>query len=167
MSDERYAHFTARQEQKRAERARLETTVLPPSDQLNALLEQYGTTPVQTGVRLIDLLKRPQLTYEALTPVDPDRPTLDPLVMEQVEVELKYEGYIRRQQSLIDEMRRLENRVIPADMDFYAVRGLRKEAQEKLTRIRPHSIGQASRISGVSPADVSVLIMATGGDAHD
>ena len=167
VSDERYAHFTARQEQKRAERARLETTVLSPTDELNALLTQYGTTPVQTGVRLIDLLKRPQLTYEALIPVDPARPTLDPLVIEQVEVELKYEGYIRRQQSLIDEMRRLENRVIPADMDFYAVRGLRKEAQEKLTRIRPHSIGQASRISGVSPADVSVLIMATGGDSHD
>ena len=92
-------------------------------------------------------------------------PTALRLVMEQVEVELKYEGYIRRQQAMIDEMRRLEHRVIPEDFDYYAVTGLRKEAQEKLTRIRPHSIGQASRISGVSPADVSVLIMATGGDS--
>jgi len=163
VDDERYAHFTARREQKQAERERLEKTVLPPSEALNALLEQCGTTPVQTGVRLIELLKRPQLSYDLLTPIDPSRPDLDPLVIEQVEVELKYEGYIRRQQSLIDEMRRLENRLIPDDFDFYAVTGLRKEAQEKLTRVRPHSIGQASRISGVSPADVSVLIMATGG----
>jgi len=165
VDDERFAHFTARQEQKQAELARLQKTVLPPSDTLNALLEAHGTSPVQTGVRLIELMKRPQLDYAALTDADTDRPALDPLVMEQVEVELKYEGYIRRQQAMIDEMRRLEHRVIPEDFDYYAVTGLRKEAQEKLTRIRPHSIGQASRISGVSPADVSVLIMATGGDS--
>ena len=164
VDDERYAHFTARQEQKTAERARLERTILPPSEALNTLLEACGTTPVTTGVRLIDLLKRPQLTYETLTSVDTTRPTLDPLVIEQVEVELKYEGYIRRQQSLVDEMRRLEHRVLPADIDYHAITGLRKEAQEKLSRVRPHSIGQASRISGVSPADVSVLILATGGD---
>ena len=163
VDDERYAHFAARREQKQAERERLDKTVLSPTQALNDLLVACGTTPVQTGVRLIELLKRPQLTYELLTPVDVNRPALDPLVIEQVEVELKYEGYIRRQQSLIDEMRRLENRLIPDDFDFYAVTGLRKEAQEKLTRVRPHSIGQASRISGVSPADVSVLIMATGG----
>lgn len=164
VDDARWAHYTARREQKLAERARLEAIVLPPSDALNALLEAHGTTPVQTGVRLIELLKRPQLTYEALSPVDLARPTLDPLVIEQLEVELKYEGYIRRQQALIDEMRRLEHRLIPDDFDYYAVAGLRKEAQEKLTRVRPRSIGQASRISGVSPADVSVLILATGGD---
>ncbi|MBR5135106.1 MAG: tRNA uridine-5-carboxymethylaminomethyl(34) synthesis enzyme MnmG, partial [Clostridia bacterium] len=151
VDDERWAHFTARQEQKRAERERLEKTVLPPSDALNAILKSCGTTPVQTGIKLIELLKRPQLTYDALEPIDSGRPALDPLVKEQVEVELKYEGYIRRQQALIDEMRRLENRVIPEEFDYYAVTGLRKEAQEKLTRIRPHSIGQASRISGVSP----------------
>ncbi len=164
VDDTRFAHFEARQAQKAAERARLERTVLSPTEELNALLAENGTTPVQTGVRLIDLLKRPQLDYAALEAVDPDRPQLDPLVIEQVEVELKYEGYIRRQQALIDEMRRLENRLIPADMDYYAVTGLRKEAQEKLSRVRPYSIGQASRISGVSPADVSVLILATGGD---
>ncbi len=164
VDDERWAHFEARQAQKAAERARLEATILPPSEMLNALLTEKGTTPVQTGVRLLELLKRPQLDYDALAPVDPDRPALDPLVVEQVEVELKYEGYIRRQQALIDEMRRLENRLIPADTDYYAVTGLRKEAQEKLSRVRPYSIGQASRISGVSPADISVLILATGGD---
>ena len=164
VDDARFAHFTARQEQKQAELARLQKTVLSPTAELNALLEAHGTTSVQTGVRLIELMKRPQLDYTALAPVDPDRPALDPLVTEQVEVELKYEGYIRRQQAMIDEMRRLEHRVIPEDFDYYAVTGLRKEAQEKLTNIRPHSIGQASRISGVSPADVSVLIMATGGE---
>ncbi|MBQ4617987.1 MAG: tRNA uridine-5-carboxymethylaminomethyl(34) synthesis enzyme MnmG [Clostridia bacterium] len=163
VDDERFEHFTRRQEQKQAERRRLEQTVLPPSEELNAVLQTYGTTPVQTGVKLLELLKRPQLTYDALESVDTARPPLDPLVKEQVEVELKYEGYIRRQQAMIDEMRRLENRLIPEEFDFYAVTGLRKEAQEKLTRVRPHSIGQASRISGVSPADVSVLILATGG----
>ena len=164
VDDVRFAHFTARQEQKQAELARLQKTVLSPTAALNELLVANGTSPVQTGVRLIELMKRPQLDYAALTEVDTDRPTLDPLVMEQVEVELKYEGYIRRQQAMIDEMRRLEHRVIPDEFDYYAVTGLRKEAQEKLTKIRPHSIGQASRISGVSPADVSVLIMATGGE---
>ncbi len=164
VDDERFAHFTARQEQKQAELARLQKTVLSPTAALNDLLTAHGTSPVQTGVRLLELMKRPQLDYAALTEVDTDRPALDPLVMEQVEVELKYEGYIRRQQAMIDEMRRLEHRVIPEEFDYYAVTGLRKEAQEKLTKIRPHSIGQASRISGVSPADVSVLILATGGE---
>ncbi len=163
VDDERYAHYEHRHAQKTAERERLEKTVLSPTAELNELLVACGTTPVQTGVRLIELLKRPQLSYDSLTAVDRDRPELDPLVIEQVEVELKYEGYIRRQQALIDEMRRLENRLIPDGFDYYAVTGLRKEAQEKLTRVRPRSIGQASRISGVSPADVSVLIMATGG----
>ncbi len=164
VDDERYAHFCARQEQKQAERRRLTDTVLAPSEELNALLTSCGTTPVQTGVKLLELLKRPQLSYEALTPVDKTRPPLEPLVIEQVETELKYEGYIHRQQAMIDEMRRLENRLLPAEMDYYAIGGLRKEAQEKLTRVRPRSIGQASRISGVSPADVSVLILATGGE---
>jgi len=164
VDDERYAHFCARQEQKQAERRRLNDTVLAPSEELNALLTACGTTPVQTGVKLLELLKRPQLSYEALAPVDKTRPPLDPLVIEQVETELKYEGYIHRQQAMIDEMRRLENRLLPAETDYYAIGGLRKEAQEKLTRVRPRSIGQASRISGVSPADVSVLILATGGE---
>lgn len=164
VSDERFAHFTARKEQKKAELSRVRETVLPPSDKLNALLKAHGTTPVTTGVRLSELLKRPQLGYDTLEPVDEMRPPLDPLVREQVEVELKYEGYIRRQQAMIDEMRRLENRLLPEDMDYNGIVGLRKEAQEKLSRVRPRSIGQASRISGVSPADVSVLILAT--DKH-
>ncbi len=159
VDDARMAHFSARQEAKAAERRRLHDTVLPPTDALNALLTACGTTPVVSGVRLEELLRRPQLTYDALAPVDPDRPALERLVIEQLEVELKYEGYIRREQAQIDEMRRLEGRLLPPDTPYADIRGLRKEAQEKLARIRPRSIGQASRISGVSPADVSVLIL--------
>lgn len=159
VDDGRWERFCRRQQQKAAERARLHDTILSPTPELNAVLEQNGTTPVVSGVRLEELLRRPQLNYDNLTTIDTDRPTLDALVREQVEVEIKYEGYIRRQQADIDEMRRLENRLLPEDVDYTTIVGLRKEAQEKLGKIRPRSIGQASRISGVSPADVSVLIV--------
>ncbi len=173
VDDERWAHFTARQQAKTQERARLHDTILSPTAALNELLTACGTTTVSTGIRLEELMRRPQLGYAALTPIDTARPALDPLVMEQVEVEIKYEGYIRREQSQIDEMRRLESRLLPADAPYGDIIGLRKEAQEKLARVRPRSIGQASRISGVSPADVSVLIVwssqhkAEGGCADD
>lgn len=159
VDDTRWAHYCARQAEKQAELARLRDTVLPPSPRLNALLVSRETTPVSTGVRLADLLKRPQIGYADLEEVDAGRPPLSPLVMEQVEVELKYEGYIRRQLADIAEMRRLENRRLPDSADYGRITGLRREAQEKLTRVRPRSIGQASRISGVSPADVQVLIV--------
>ena len=159
VDDTRWAHYCARQAEKQAELARLRETVLPPSPRLNALLVSRETTPVSTGVRLADLLKRPQIGYADLEEVDAGRPPLSPLVMEQVEVELKYEGYIRRQLADIAEMRRLENRRLPDGADYGRITGLRREAQEKLTRVRPRSIGQASRISGVSPADVQVLIV--------
>ncbi len=159
VEDTRWAHYCARRDQKQAERTRLETTVLAPTAELNALLVSRETTPVTTGVRLIDLLRRPQLDYAALASVDTDRPTLLPLVQEQLEVEIRYEGYLRRQQAAIDEMRRLEGRLLPETMDYTAVTGLRLEAVEKLSRVRPRSLGQAARISGVSPADVAVLIV--------
>ncbi|MBO5929169.1 MAG: tRNA uridine-5-carboxymethylaminomethyl(34) synthesis enzyme MnmG, partial [Clostridia bacterium] len=159
VDDGRWERFCARQAQKAEERARLHDTILSPTAELNKLLTVCGTTPVVSGVRLEDLLRRPQITYENLTSVDLARPALDPLVREQVEVEIKYEGYIRRQQADIDEQRRLENRLLPEDTDYTAIVGLRKEAQEKLGKVQPRSIGQASRISGVSPADVSVLIV--------
>ena len=159
VDDRRWARFQQRQRQKAAERTRLETTVLPPSEELNALLVSRETSPVTTGVRLIDLLRRPQLSYRDLAPVDPDRPAIDPLAAEQLEVEIKYEGYLSRQQAQINEMRRLENQLLPEDMDYAAVTGLRLEAVEKLNRVRPHSLGQASRISGVGPADLGVLIV--------
>lgn len=159
VDDNRWARYCARQAQKAAERARLHDTILSPTATLNSVLEECGTTPVVTGIRLEDLLRRPQITYAVLAQLGADAPDLDPLVREQVEVEVKYEGYVRRQLADIEEMRRLENRLLPENMDFTAVTGLRLEAQEKLGKIRPRSIGQASRISGVSPADVSVLIV--------
>ena len=159
VDDTRWARYTARQEAVAAERKRLETMGVAPSQALNDLLTAHGTTPVTDGAKMIDLLRRPQLSYAALAPIDPQRPALEPLVTEQLEVELKYEGYIRREQGQIDEMRRLECRLLPPDAPYDQIHGLRKEAQEKLLKVRPRSIGQASRISGVSPADVSVLIV--------
>ena len=159
VDDGRWARYVARQEAMAAERKRLEFLGVPPSAQLDEILAACGTTPVRDGAKMVDLIRRPQVTYAALAPVDPDRPDLEPLVAEQLEVELKYEGYIRREQAQIDEMRRLECRLLPADAPYDQIHGLRKEAQEKLLKVRPRSIGQASRISGVSPADVSVLIV--------
>ena len=159
VDDTRWARYTARQEAVAAERKRLETMGVAPSQALNDLLTAHGTTPVTDGAKMIDLLRRPQLSYAALAPIDPQRLALEPLVTEQLEVELKYEGYIRREQGQIDEMRRLECRLLPPDAPYDQIHGLRKEAQEKLLKVRPRSIGQASRISGVSPADVSVLIV--------
>ena len=159
VDDGRWSRFEARQEAMAQERRRLESVGVAPSDELNAILAAYGTTPVTDGAKMIDLLKRPQLSYAALAPIDPTRPDIDPVVAEQLEVELKYEGYIRREQAQIDEMRRLENRLLSPDTPYDTIHGLRKEAQEKLARVRPRSIGQAARISGVSPADISVLIV--------
>ncbi len=159
VDDTRWARFTARQEAIAAERKRLEGLGVAPSETLNDLLVAHGTTPVTDGAKMIDLLRRPQLSYAALAPIDPHRPALEPLVAEQLEVELKYEGYIRREQGQIEEMRRLECRLLPPDAPYDRIHGLRKEAQEKLLKVRPRSIGQASRISGVSPADISVLIV--------
>ena len=159
VDDARWSRYEARQAAMAAERRRLEGLGVPPSQELNDILTACGTTPVTDGAKMIDLLKRPQLSYAALAPVDPTRPHIDPVVAEQLEVELKYEGYIRREQAQIDEMRRLESRLLPPDTPYDQIHGLRKEAREKLSRVRPRSIGQAARISGVSPADVSVLIV--------
>ena len=115
--------------------------------------------PIATGVRLVDLLKRPQVGYADLAPFDPARPDLPEAVLENVEIETKYAGYIQRQLADIAEMRRLEQRVLPKDLCYGEISGLRLEAREKLERVRPQNIGQASRISGVSPADISVLLI--------
>ena len=123
------------------------------------MLQERGTAPLTTGTRLADLIKRPQLDYKCLAPFDPDRPELSDDICEKVEIEIKYEGYIKRQQAAVDEMLRLENKAIPVDFDYSAIKGLRLEAVEKLNKVRPDNIGQASRISGVSPADVSVLVI--------
>ena len=159
ISDERYAAFTEKMARIAREKERVEHTVLPPTPELAELLTRRGTAPTQSGARLADLLKRPELSYDSLAPVDAQRPALPADVCEQVEIAEKYQGYIRRQESAIREMRRLESRTIPPDFDYEQVTGLRTEARLKLEKIRPVSIGQASRISGVNPADITVLLV--------
>ena len=154
----------------RREIARLEAAGLPGSPALNAMLTAAGTTPVTNSVRLSDLVRRPQLSYDGLAPFDPDRPPLSREVREEVEIQLKYEGYIARQEKQVVEFEKAERRLLPPDIDYNAISGLRLEARQKLSEIRPLSIGQASRISGVSPADVAVLLIwleqRKGGDAR-
>lgn len=159
ISDRRWEKFQRKQEQKQAELKRVQKTTLPPSQELNDILVSRGTSPLTTGAKLADLLKRPQITYEDLTPVDKDRPQYSTAVFEAVEIELKYEGYIKRQRADIEEARRLERKRLPQDVDYSAIQGLRLEAGEKLNKVKPENIGQAGRISGVSPADISVLLI--------
>ena len=159
VSDEKYARFVKKREQIEAERRRVQATSVPLTDELQALLVSRETSPLKSGVKLEELLKRPQLDYACLAPFDPTRPDYPPEVFEQVEIELKYEGYIKRQQAQIREMRRLESKQIPEDICYDTIDGLRLEAREKLGKIRPQNVGQASRISGVSPADISVLLI--------
>lgn len=159
ISDERWERFQKKQELIKDELRRVKNTVLPPSEELNTILRSHNTSEVTTGIRLIDLLKRPELSYEILSPVDPVSKNLESNVREQVEIEIKYEGYIKRQLMIIEQIRKLENKILPKDIDYTGIDGLRLEAREKLSKIRPESIGQASRISGVSPADISVLVI--------
>ena len=126
---------------------------------MNKLLVSRETSEITTGVRLIDLLKRPQLDYACLAPFDKDRPNLTSNLFEQVEIEIKYEGYIQKQLKQVEQMKKLENKLLPTNFDYKTLKGLRLEAQEKLNKIKPLNIGQASRISGVSPADISVLLI--------
>ena len=123
------------------------------------MLESRGTAPAAGGVSLAELIRRPQVSYEDTAPFDPERPALGRAIRQQVEIRLKYEGYIKRQLKQVEEFKRLEERALPADLDYDRVPGLRLEAREKLKKIRPASFGQAGRISGVSPADVSVLMI--------
>ena len=141
------------------EKERVSLVPVAPSDKLNEMLVSRETTPLTTGCRLIELLKRPQLDYEALKDFDTDRPELPREVFEQVEIGIKYEGYIKRQLAQVDEMRRLEVRKLDQNTDYTTITGLRMEAQEKLNKVKPANLGQASRISGVSPADISVLLI--------
>ena len=158
ISDRRWEKFQQKQEQKRAELKRVQSTALPPSEELNQILVSRGTSPLSTGAKLADLLKRPQVSYQDLTAVDRERPKYSTAIFEAVEIELKYEGYIRRQRADIEEARRLERKRLP-QVDYAQIKGLRLEAVEKLNKVRPENIGQAGRISGVSPADISVLLI--------
>lgn len=159
ISDERYKKFLNKQELKKQEIKRLKETVISPSKEVNDILVSRETSEINTGVHLIDLLKRPQLDYKVLAPIDIHRPDLDPNIFEQLEVEIKYEGYISKQLKQVEQMKKLENKSLPNNFDYSEINGLRLEAREKLNKIQPLNIGQASRISGVSPADVSVLLI--------
>ena len=159
-SRERYERVQEKYEQVKREVHRLEHTGVAATAELNQLLAAKGEPPAKNSLRLSDLVRRPRLTYEDLAPLDPDRPALSQAVREQVEISLKYEGYIARQQRQVEEMRRLEGKTLPADLDYHQLAGLRLEARQKLDAIRPGNLGQAARISGVSPADVAALMIA-------
>ncbi len=159
VSEEKYNKLLEKLELMRIERERTEKTVIAPNSEINGMLVSRETSPLSTGCKLADLIRRPQLNYAVLTPFDKNRPDLPYEVFEQVEIDLKYEGYIKRQYAQIAEMQRLEVKLIPEDINYRDVINLRLEAMEKLEKIRPLNIGQASRISGVSPADISVLLI--------
>lgn len=159
VDDARYAAFCAKRDAIDGEVARLEKTNVPPSAEVNALLEAAGAAPIATGCKLADLLRRPEITYASLAPIDPDRPALSRAACQTVEVRVKYEGYILRERKEVEKQAKLEEKKLPPDLDYTAVRGLRIEAAEKLARIRPLSVGQAARISGVNPADITVLLI--------
>ena len=159
IGEDRWQRFNKKQELIKEETERVRRTVIAPSEKLSAILVSRETSDVTTGIRLIDLLKRPELNYEALTEIDTNRPDLPRDIFEQVEIAVKYDGYIKKQLSAVESMRKLENKLLPTEIDYKTITGLRLEAQEKLNAVRPLNIGQASRISGVSPADVNVLMI--------
>lgn len=159
VSEDAYSDFLQRRQAKEQEIERLKSTYLGPSEKLNALLTEKGTAAMTAGLSIADLIKRPQLSYEMLAEFDKERPELPHSVKEKVEIEIKYEGYIVRQQAQVNEMLRLEKKLIPENINYDDVYGLRLEAIEKLKLVKPSNIGQASRISGVSPADISVLLI--------
>ncbi|MBQ7034688.1 MAG: tRNA uridine-5-carboxymethylaminomethyl(34) synthesis enzyme MnmG, partial [Clostridia bacterium] len=160
ISEERYQKFQTKKENIEREIARLRTTYCSPQNaQLKEILEQCGTPPLSGGASLAELIARPQVGYFDLAPIDPDRPTLTKAEGRQAEISIKYEGYIEKQLAKVREFQRLENRRIPEDLCYEEMIGLRLEARQKLAAVRPVSIGQASRISGVSPADISVLMI--------
>ena len=156
---ERLAQVEAKYASVDREVRRLEGSGVAASQSLNAMLEEKGTAPVANSARLADLLRRPQITYQDLAPFDPDRPALPEAVTQEAEIQIKYAGYLARQQKQVEEFRREESRLLPADTDYASITGLRLEARQKLAQVRPLSIGQAGRISGVSPADIAVLLI--------
>ena len=141
------------------EKERLENTIIKPTKEVNQFMEKYGTSKLTGGVRLSELLKRTELTYDILKQIDKDRVDLPDDVKEEVEIMVKYEGYIKMQETQVEGFKKLEKKLLPEDINYDDVKSIRIEARQKLNKIRPYSIGQASRISGVSPADISVLLV--------
>ena len=159
ITDERYAKFCEKKKAIEDEIARVMKINLGPTEEVNSLLESYGSTPLNNGIKMADVIKRPEMDYDKLAPIDFNRPELPDDVREQVNIQIKYEGYITRQQHQVQQFKKLEARKIPDNIDYEQVMGLRIEARQKLEAVRPVNIGQASRISGVSPADVNMLLV--------
>lgn len=159
VTEERYNRYLRKLEMIKKEQERVRNLSIPKTPEIDAMLVSRETSALEKGVKMIELLRRPQINYDALAPFDKERPDLPYEVFEQVEIDIKYEGYIKRQQQQINELKRLEVKRLPADLDYASITGLRLEATEKLSKIRPETVGQASRISGVSPADISVLLI--------
>jgi len=159
ISEERYKMFLNKKENVEKEAERLSKTVIKPTGKVNAFLRENGSSEITAGVRLSELLKRTELTYKALGEIDENRPNLTKLEAEEVQIQVKYEGYIKMQKAQVEGFKKLEKKLLPEEIDYNEIKGLRIEARQKLNKFKPHSVGQASRISGVSPADISVLLI--------
>ena len=159
ISEARYQSFLEKKKAVEREVSRLKTVTIPPTPEVNGFLDRHRSANISTGVKLSELLKRPELDYESLAEIDPGRPRLPYLTREQAGIQIKYEGYIKRQLAQAEQFKKLESKALPPDIDYTAIRGLRLEARQKLNQIKPTSVGQASRISGVSPSDISVLLI--------
>ena len=159
ISDERYERFLAKKENIEKEIERLKNKVVKPTDKVNKFLKKHGTSPLNTGSKMAELLKRTEITYKDLEEIDEDRPELSIAVKEEVEIQIKYEGYIKMEEEQVEKFKKLENKKLSEEIDYSSIKGLRIEAMQKLNKIKPTSIGQASRISGVSPADINVLLI--------
>ena len=166
VSDERYRKFLDRKEMLEKETERIKKATVYPSEELNSMLESKGTSPITQGIKFIELLKRPQIDYRDLIRFDENAPELEHDIIDKLEINIKYEGYIKTQTEKIEQMKRLEEKKLPTDIDYKTISGLRIEAQEKLNKYKPLNIGQAGRISGVNPADVSVLLIWLAGGKH-
>ena len=159
ISDERYNRFINKKQHIEKEIERLKNTIVKPTEEVNDLLIKYGTTPLSTGTKMSELLKRTELTYDSLAPIDKERPELALAEKEEVEIQIKYEGYIKLQEEQVEKYKKMEKKIIPEDINYDEISGISLEGRQKLNKLRPHSVGQASRISGVSPADISVLLV--------
>ena len=159
ISDERYERFLKKKEQIEKEIERLKTTNAKPNEETNNFLRKQGTSEITAGTKLSELLKRTEITYKSLAEIDKKRPELDRQVIEEVEIMVKYDGYIEMQKRQVEGFKKLEKKLLPEDLDYNTIKGIRLEARQKLNKYKPYSIGQASRISGVSPADISVLLI--------
>ncbi|HHW31329.1 MAG TPA: tRNA uridine-5-carboxymethylaminomethyl(34) synthesis enzyme MnmG [Clostridiaceae bacterium] len=159
ISEERYKKFLEKKNQIEKEIERINKIVVAPTEKVNNLLKKRNSTPIKSGIRMSELLRRPEISYEDLAEIDENRPDLDFAVKEQVEISIKYEGYIKRQLMQVEQFKKLEMKQLPADIDYNEIKGISTEARQKLNKVKPSSIGQASRIPGVSPADISVLLI--------